>query len=191
MNNALINALSRQYYHVHHTHTHNNQNDPVNPAPTVGEIIFTVLDWQTTNKSTIQSAKDIWEFTRSLFPAGNELGEFQEVMSILRRHRLETLQTIPVCVKMCVAYWNPTHPKLQGREFMNAHRTKCPVCDSNRYLADGITERRRIYYFPFKEWMQDMYTKPDLSQFMANDMNLDAFPSGHVRRSDGWRKKVH
>ena len=156
----------------------------------MGEIIFTVLDWQTTNKATIQSAKDIWEFTRSLFPPGNEMGEFQEVMAILKRHRLETLQTIPVCVKMCVAYWNPTHPKLQGREFKNAHRTKCPVCDADRYLADGITERRRIYYFPFKEWMQDLFTKPDLSQFMVNDINLDSFPSGHVRRSDGWRKKV-
>ena len=35
-----------------------------------------------------------------------------------------------------------------------------------------------------------MVTKPDLSKFMVNDMDLDAFPSGHVRRSDGWRKKV-
>jgi hypothetical protein len=144
----------------------------------------------TTNKSTIQSTKDIWEFTRSLFPEDNDMGEFQQVLAILKRHRLETLKTIPVCVKMCVAYWNPTHPLMQGREYQNAHRTECPVCSSQRYLADGTTERRRIYYFPFKEWMQDIYTKPDLSRHMDNDKHLDHFPSGHVRRSDGWRQKV-
>jgi hypothetical protein len=59
-----------------------------------------------------------------------------------------------------------------------------------RFLSDGVTERRRIYYFPFKEWMQDIFTKTDLSHFMDNDMDLEAFPSGHLRRSDGWRKKV-
>jgi len=159
-------------------------------VPTLGEIIFTVFDWMTTNKETISSTKDIWEYTRSLFPAENGMEGFQEVMTILKRHRLETLQTIPVCVNMCVAYWNPTHPKMQGREYKNAHRTKCPVCDQARYLSDGVTERRRIYYFPFKEWFQDIFAKPDLSHFMDNDMLPEQFPSGHVRRSDGWRRKV-
>ena len=111
-------------------------------------------------------------------------------MTILKRHRLETLQTIPVCVKMCVAYWDTTHPNLQGREFKNAHRRKCPKCGAARYLADGVTERRRIYYFPFKEWLQDIYTKPDMTHNMGNDLLLESFPSGHVRRSDGWRRKV-
>jgi hypothetical protein len=144
----------------------------------------------TTNKATIQSTKEIWEFIRSLFPPGHDMGTFQEVETILKRHRLESLKTIPVCVKMCVAYWNPTHPKMQGAEYTNAHRTKCPVCGSKRYLADGKTERRRIYYFPFKEWFQDIFTKPDLSCIMDNDLHMNQFPSGHVRRSDGWRKKV-
>lgn len=110
------------------------QGDPANPAPTLGEIIFTVFDWMITNKSSLNSTKDIWEFTRSLFPPGNDMGEFEAVMAILKRHRLETLQVIPVCVNMCVAYWNPTHPKMQGTEFRNAHRTKCPVCNCERSL---------------------------------------------------------
>jgi hypothetical protein len=65
-------------------------------------------------------------------------------------------------------------------------------CKTTRpYTTSTITMFQWMhYYFPFKEWMQDMYTKPDLSQFMGNDINLDAFPSGHVRRSDGWRRKV-
>ena len=166
------------------------QNDPALTVPTVGEIIFTVFDWMTTNKETISSTKDVWEYTRSLFPEENNLVVFEQVMTILKRHRLETLQTIPVCVNMCVAYWNPTHPKMQGKEYQNAHRTKCPVCTENRYLSDGTTERRRIYYFPFKEWFQDLFAKPDLSRFMENDMCMDDYPSGHVRRSDGWRQKV-
>ena len=166
------------------------QTDEDVDVPTVGEIIFTVFDWMTTNKETIKSTKDIWEYTRSLFPVDNEMSGFEEVMTILKRHRLETLKTIPVCVNMCVAYWNPTHPRLQCREYINAHRRRCPQCNEERYLSDGTTERRRIYYFPFKEWCQDIFTKPDLSRFMANDMDWDAFPSGHVRRSDGWRKKV-
>ena len=159
-------------------------------VPTVGEIIFTIFDWMTTNKETISSTRDIWEFTRSLFTAQNDMGGFEEVMGILKKHRLETLQTIPVCVNMCVAYWNPTHPNMQDREYMNEHRTKCPTCSAERYLPDGTTERRRIYYFPFKEWMQDIFTKPDLSRNMDNDLAFEQFPSGHVRRSDGWRKKV-
>jgi hypothetical protein len=116
--------------------------------------------------------------------------QFNEVMDVLKRHRLETQETIPVCVKMCVAYWNPTHYKMQAREYQNAHRTRCPVCGSKRYLSDGKTERRRMYYFPIKEWLQDLYTKPDLSKHMNNNMLVDKFPSGHVRRSEGWRKKV-
>ena len=114
------------------------QDDPANPAPTLGEIIFTVFDWMITNKSSLISTKDIWEFTRSLFPAGNDMGDFEKVIAILKKHRLETLQTIPVCTQMCVAYWNPTHPKMQGREFKNAHRTKCPVCGSARSLVQNI-----------------------------------------------------
>ena len=160
-------------------------------VPTVGEIVFTVFDWMTTNKETIQSTRDVWEYTRSLFPEENNLSSFQEVMTILRRHRLETLITIPVCVNMCVPYWNPTHPAMQGPEYINAHRRRCPKCDEARYLSDGTTERRRIYYLPFKEWFQDIYTKPDLSRFMDNDMSFKAFPSGHVRHSDGWRKKAN
>jgi hypothetical protein len=167
------------------------QTDPEVDVPTVGEIIFTVFDWMTTNKETISSAKDVWEYTRSLCPQENNLSTFAAVMTILRRHRLETLKTIPVCVKMCVAYWNPTHPAMQGMEFRNEHRTKCPRCNEARYLSDGTTERRRIYYFPFKEWFQDIFARPDLSRFMDNDISFDQYPSGHIRRSDGWRRKVN
>jgi hypothetical protein len=115
---------------------------------------------------------------------------FKEAMAVLERHRLETLRVIPVCVKLCVAYWNPTHPKMQGREYQNKHRTSCPHCNEKRFLADEKTERRRIYYFPFKEWFQDIFSKPDLSATMDNDLLMTAYPSGHVRRSDGWRRKV-
>ena len=91
---------------------------------------------------------------------------------------------------MCVAYWDPTHPKMQGREYKNSHRTKCPHCNQQRYLSDRKTERRRIYYFPYKEWLQDIFTKPDLSRMMDNDFLVTDYPSGHLRRSEGWRKKV-
>jgi hypothetical protein len=93
-------------------------------------------------------------------------------------------------VNMCVAYWDPTHPQMQGPEFKNAHRTRCRRCGEKRYLSDGTTNRRRIYYFPFKHWLQDIYSKPDLSRTMDNDHAPTDYPSGHVRRSDGWRKKV-
>jgi hypothetical protein len=167
------------------------QVDPENPAPTLGEIVFTVFDWMTSTKGSLLQTKDIWEYTKSLFPSDNNMGGFQSVMAILKKHRLETLKTIPVCVNFCVAYWNPTHPDMQGREFRNAHRTCCPKCDQDRYLSDGKTERRRMYYFPFREWYQDLFTKTDLMQAMENDLDPASFPSGHVRRSDGWRRKVN
>jgi hypothetical protein len=158
--------------------------------PSLEEIIFTVFDWMTTNKGTLTSTQDIWEFTRSLYPADSNMEEFNQAMSILKRHRLETLQTIPVCVNMCVAFWDATHPSMQGPEYQNAHRTCCPECNEDRYLPDG-TERRRVYSFPFKEWLQDLYLKPDLTDHMDNDRLSTKYPSGHVRRSDGWRKKVN
>ena len=79
---------------------------------------------------------------------------------------------------------------MQGSEYKNAHRTRYPQCLEKRYLSDGKTERRKMYYFPFKEWYQDIFTKPDLSRHMANDLPPEEYPSGHVRRSDGWREKV-
>ena len=167
-----------------------DQTDQDNPAPTLGEIIFTVFDWMTTHKASLLATKDIWEYTRSLFPKENDLGGFQAALKILKKHRLETLKVIPVCVNFCVAYWNPTHPDMQDREFRNAHRTTCPKCKEKRYLSDGTTERRRMYYFPFREWYQDLFTKTDLIPSMENDLEVKAFPSGHVRRSDGWRRKV-
>lgn len=112
-----------------------HQDDPDIEVPTLGEIIFTVFDWMTTNKETITSTKDIYEYTRSLFPVDNNMCGFEEVMTILRRHRLETLQTIPVCVQMCVPYWNPTHHKMQGPEYRNAHRTRCPKCGEERMFS--------------------------------------------------------
>jgi hypothetical protein len=156
----------------------------------VGEIVFTVFDWMTTNKASISSASDIWNYTQSLFPPDSNMGTFNEVMTILKRHRMETLKTIPVCVNMCVAYWDPTHPKMQARSYKNAHRSKCPHCKEERFLSDGHTERRRIYYFPYKEWLQDIFTKPDLSRTLDNDFLVTEYPSGHVRRSEGWRRKV-
>ncbi len=40
------------------------QVDPDVDVPTVGEIVFTVFDWMTTNKETIKSTKEVWEYTR-------------------------------------------------------------------------------------------------------------------------------
>jgi hypothetical protein len=90
-----------------------------------------------------------------------------------------------------VAFADPTSRSLRDKiKFKNAHRTRCPYCKEDRYLPDGTTPRRVVYYFPIACWLQELFTRPELIHLMDVEISPSMYPSGSVRRSDGWRRKV-
>jgi hypothetical protein len=163
-------------------------------GPSAGVVVMAVLDWWTKHRSTETSAADVWAYTKSLCD-GPGLPSFTAVKDMLEAHRLETTRKIHVCVNMCVAFYDPVSPVLKAHAFDTmddgeTERLHCPNCNEMRYLHDGKTPRRVVYYFPYRFWLQDLLAKTDLAVHSANDEDPTQFPSGHIRRSEGWRIKV-
>jgi hypothetical protein len=158
--------------------------------PSLGEVLMQTMDWIAKHRSTHTSASDMWDFIRTIIPESDTMGTYNEVRKIVKTHRLETMEVVHVCVNTCVAFIDALSPELQGSEFQNSTATSCPVCEEDRYLANGETPRRVTYVLPVKFWLQDLFAKADLVPFLYNDLPPASFPSGHVRRSEGWRQKV-
>lgn len=163
---------------------------------TVGHSVYRFLDWATRHKANGVTAKGAWEFGHYMRTSedGPTLPKYSQIEKMIKKHREETTIRIDCCINMCIAYWNPTHSALQTYATMNAHRSICPKCDEPRWIIDPRTNkkvaRRFFFYLPFKYWLQDLFAKADLVPAMANDIDPQSYPDGHVRRSDGWRKKV-
>jgi NAD-dependent dihydropyrimidine dehydrogenase PreA subunit len=158
--------------------------------PILGDVILQAFDWVSRHQSTKSSASDMWDFIRSIIPPDDTMGTYASVQAVLKNHRMETMQKTHVCVNMCVAYVNPVSKELQGEEFQNADEDTCPVCTEPRYLADGCTPRRVVYNLPMKFWLQDLFARRDVVPHLLNNLPPTNFPSGHVRRSEGYRQKV-
>lgn len=165
-------------------------NDPDLEFPSLGEVLIQVFDFVAKHTATISASSDLWDMIRSIIPPNSNMKTWSTVKSLIETHRMETMRVVPVCVNMCVAFTNAESPELQGDEFQNANATVCPVCKEPKYLADGVSARRVFYHLPFKFWLQDLYSKPDLVAMLANDIHPEHYPKGHVRRSDGYRQKV-
>jgi hypothetical protein len=166
------------------------QGDNISEYPSLGDVVLQTLDWVSAHKSTKSSASDMWQFIRTLLPSNDTMGAYQSLRKILKYHRMETMEKVHVCVNMCVAFTNPKSQELSGAEFQNADETQCPVCQEPRYLADGDSPRRVVYNHPIKFWLQDLFNRKELVPYLLNNIPPKSFPSGHVRRSDGYRQKV-
>ncbi len=162
---------------------------------TLAHIVYRFLDWSTGKKITSAAAKGAWDLTGIMREEeAAALPPYSRLESMLQKHREQTTVRVDCCVNMCIAYWNPTHPDLQTPDTMNAHRRVCPVCNEPRYITDPKTKkqipRRIFFYLPLRYWLQDLFAKPDLVPEMANDLDPQSFPDGHIRRTEGWRDKV-
>lgn len=166
------------------------QGEEISAYPSLGDVLLQTMDWVSKHKSTHSSASDMWDFIRTILPPGDKMGIYQSLRKILKYHRMETMEKVHVCVNMCVAFTNPKSQELSGPEFQNADADNCPVCDQARYLADGETPRRVVYNHPIKFWLQDLFNRADIVPYLLNNLPAKSFPSGHVRRSDGYRQKV-
>jgi hypothetical protein len=158
--------------------------------PSLGEVLIQVFDYVAKHKSSHSEASDLWDFIRTIIPPESNMETYASIKNILKTHRLETMVVLPVCVNMCVAFVDAVSPQLSGPEFQNSEATVCPVCNEPKYLADGTSPRRVFYHLPFKFWLQDLFMRSDLADYLANNISPLLFPNGHVRRSEGYRQKV-
>ena len=71
-------------------------------TPVVGELVMQVLDWWSSNKQTIASSKQVWNYGRSLLPDNTPLPAFKHVMRVLTIHRLNTMETVRACMSCTV-----------------------------------------------------------------------------------------
>jgi len=178
----------------------NNEADdvPCDDVPDSGDgqplsemlVLLYLLDWAVRSKVSLNALEAMWSFLQAVCNiAGCPLSTYRNVKKFIRKQKLERMKVIHVCQNMCVAYYNAKHPDLQAHQ--HEHRTQCPYCGTARYLPGENKQPRRVmYYFPVKDWIQDMYNIPELIEQSLNNLPVDAFPPGHVRRSYGWRKKV-
>ena len=90
---------------------------------------------------------------------------FAKIKSFAKAHRLDTVQTIPVCVCGETIYYDFEDPELKRRfPFCGSHRTFCnnPLCAKERYVTrNGKRINARIfYYFPYR-YVFDVHLVPN------------------------------
>jgi hypothetical protein len=154
-----------------------------------------VINWLGVSKSSWVSGQDVWTITETVcervdFPI------FNRVKGLVKDYLEGRMIRIGMCTKGHVAYYDCSHPKLQAPQFQNAHEDHCRMCGESRYLPakyrpDGSMLPREhlkeFYYQPIKHWLKDLFRRPDLAPYLANDA---LGPPGGVRRSHGYRAKV-
>jgi hypothetical protein len=89
----------------------------------VAEIGAYLLDWMGTNKSTWESAKEVWHML-SLW-CGFDLPVFSRVKKIAVAWFQGRAKKIEMCRKGCVVYYNCTHPSMQDPMYQNAGNIAC------------------------------------------------------------------
>jgi hypothetical protein len=92
-----------------------------------------------------------------------------------------------MCVNGCILYYDPIDEELAGH--CHSHRTRCPRCNEPRDLPNG-KPRRVVFYFPLRYYFRDLFARPDLVPYLLNDQSSTNYPSGSLRRSRGWQRKV-
>ena len=97
------------------------------------ELTLFVLDWMSSHKCTDNAARDVYNICKMLMPAGVTPKTFDQIKYILKKYEGEVVQTIDICPNDCVAYWNST---FLPEKYRHAHRSKCPVCDTPRFVTD-------------------------------------------------------
>ena len=162
--------------------------------PKLGVVLLQLLDWMTTHKATDRASEDVWKMLASLLPAASDLPTFSYIKRMLTKYVDDTIEKIDMCVDGCVAFYDYKHPQLNrpGRMYSRlGHRTKCPVCNEDRYvIVNGKQVPRKIfYYFPSHYFFKDLFKQKDLVQYLYTTQSTDELDS-HVRKSNGWKRKV-
>ena len=173
------------------------------PDPFAGEeqevatLCALMFDWMGMTKATWVSAEEVWAML-AVVCKNTSAPVFGKVKQLCKDYLNRRMERVDMCRHGHVAYIDCTHPLLQGAEYQNARKTKCPVkqCGAPRYLpprrlASGRWAPpkavKQFYYQPVQPWTQDLFRIPDYAQHLAND---GGGPPGSVRKSNGYKRKV-
>jgi hypothetical protein len=90
-----------------------------------------------------------------------------------------------------MAYYNTKHlPAAYAHK--NAHRTKCPKCNTPRCVFDPASQKmipaKVIYHFPLKHFIRGLFRRVDLVPHLWWDSGDPQ--EGSVLRSRGFKQKV-
>ena len=111
---------------------------------TAQETVVMVLDWMAAHKVTDSAARDMWRICKVLLPkeVGDSYPGWWKMKETLRKYEVSAMERIDLCPNDCIAYWDSKN--LLGNEvYRHAHRTKCPVCNTSRYVVDPKTGAKR------------------------------------------------
>jgi hypothetical protein len=110
------------------------------------EVTMLVLDWIASKKVTDAAAEMMWEIVTLMMPEDAEVASWHQIKGALRKAEKGLCQRIEMCPNDCIAYWDSKH---LPQEYKHARRTKCPLCNTTRYVtdpADGKERARKVAY---------------------------------------------
>jgi hypothetical protein len=160
-------------------------------APTLATVLLASFDWMARHKATNSAAEEMWAILRGCCDPERFPTVYSKAKAILTRHMDGTVKIIDVCRSDCVAYWNCTSPEMSHYQYFDAQ--DCPKCGLARYVYDlqGNKKASKVmYYFPIAKYVADLYQRTDLIPYLSQSYDTTSLPKGHVRKSNGWKKKV-
>jgi hypothetical protein len=165
-------------------------------APTLGLLITMHLDWISTFRASDVSAGHVWALLRSLLHvegSNNPVATttYARIKSFVAKHKLSTVEKIPICPCGLVIYYDFSAPDLREiYKFCSTDREGCALCGLSKYVPGTTVPRKVFYYISPEIWMRDLYQRADLAPLLRNDLDPAEFSSGSLRRSAGWKSKV-
>ena len=119
----------------------------------LGVILLQLLDWMTTHKCTDRSTEDVWKMLRSLLPdaSRSDVPTFSYIKRLISNHVDTTIEKIDMCINGCVAFYDYVNDAVcpPGRAMRKlSHRTRCPLCNEDRYIDIGGKQvSRYVFYY--------------------------------------------
>ena len=158
---------------------------------TGAQLALLMMDWMTSHKVTDRAASSMWSILGACMAEGQDVPSFPAMKALFRRMKSSFVKRIEICPNDCIAYYNTTN--LTGDlATRHAHRTKCPKCDTPRYVKDPKTNRdlpaKVIFHFPVASYIRALYKRAELVPHLWHDCG--EHPKGHVAKSRGYRTKV-
>jgi hypothetical protein len=166
-------------------------------APTLGLLITMHLDWIATFRVSDVSAGHVWASIRSLLHGhdrNNPLGvtPYSRILRFVDKHKLETVEKIPVCPCGDVIYYDFDNEDLRDiYKFCSASdRDYCVLCTLSKCVPGTTVPRKIVYYISPEVWMRDLYQRSDIAEHLHNNIDIETCAEGSLRRSQGWKNKV-
>jgi hypothetical protein len=163
--------------HTHsHTHTHTNTCTHTHsriPTHTCTRTYAHTHTYTYTRRLSPQitdtAASVVYGIITMVAPRGVDFKTFNQVRAIIKKCEVDNVQRLEMCPNDCIVYWDSKH--LDGVfEYKHAHRTKCPVCNTSRYVTDptnGAMQAAKVfYYFPVASYLRSLYARPDLAKHL-------------------------